>query len=267
MTNLAQALKVEPQRVIAPGVAPNKAFTLRRLRRLTLWGVAAAGAVLAAVLASRSPAGIERIALILHRAPDHAPVAAATQPFDAQAATQQLAEAVRGLSASDQEIKSRLAAVEHDIDDVTGAISKQLQAADLTRRAEDGPTVAATAAAAASVPTVTTSAIAAAPPPTTAAETAAAPRTEFGADIGSGLTIAALRARWATLRAAHPQLLQGLEPIVGVKEIPPANRIELRLVVGPFAEAVAAAKLCASLALFGLYCQPTLFDGQHLAAR
>ena len=259
MTNLADALKAQP-RVTAPSAPSKSSFSMRRLRRLLLWGATAAGAVLVAALASRSPAGIERIALILHRAPEHTPVAAATPGFDAQAETQKLAAAVRGLAASDAEIKTRLAAIEHDVDDVTGAISKQLQAADLTRRAEDGPTVAATAAAAASI---TPPAGAAAAEP----RAAPSPRGEYGVDIGSGLTIEALRARWATIRAAHPQLLQGLEPLVSVKEIPHANRIELRLVAGPFAEAVAAAKLCASLALFGLYCQPTLFDGQHLAAQ
>jgi hypothetical protein len=41
----------------------------------------------------------------------------------------------------------------------------------------------------------------------------------------------------------------------------------LRLVVGPFIEAAAAERLCASLTPIGLFCQPTIYDGQHLALR
>ncbi len=93
------------------------------------------------------------------------------------------------------------------------------------------------------------------------------PRIEYGVDIGSGLTLEALRLRWNTIRAAHPQLFENLAPIVSVKELPRANRIELRLVAGPLADAGAAAQLCAALAPFRLYCQPTMFDGQHLALR
>lgn len=93
------------------------------------------------------------------------------------------------------------------------------------------------------------------------------PPIAYGADIGSGLTILALRARWELLRSAHPELFQGLRPIVSVKEIPRANHVELRLVVGPLRELAAAAQLCALLTPFGLFCQPTVFDGQRLAMR
>jgi len=41
----------------------------------------------------------------------------------------------------------------------------------------------------------------------------------------------------------------------------------LRLVVGPIAQPSAAKELCASLTPFGLFCQPTLYDGQRLALR
>ena len=76
-------------------------------------------------------------------------------------------------------------------------------------------------------------------------------QTEFGVDIGSGLTIQALRTRWAAIRTAHPQLFEGLEPIVSVKEVPRTNRIELRLVAGPIAQAGTAAQLCAQLSALG----------------
>ena len=91
------------------------------------------------------------------------------------------------------------------------------------------------------------------------------PPTEYGVDIGSALSIQALRARWLGMRSAHPQLFDGLTPTVMLREIPRSKRIELRLVVGPLANAEAAAQLCASLAPYRLSCQPTIFDRRHLA--
>jgi hypothetical protein len=88
---------------------------------------------------------------------------------------------------------------------------------------------------------------------------------EYGADIGSALSIQALRARWAGIRSAHPQLFEGLAPSVTLRQTPLSNRPELRLVVGPLANADAAAQLCAALLPYRLYCHPTLFAGQHLA--
>ncbi len=71
--------------------------------------------------------------------------------FDAETVTRQLADAVRVLASNDEQLRSRVAAVEHDLDDVTGSI-RQVAAASETRRAEDGPTVSATAALTASAP-------------------------------------------------------------------------------------------------------------------
>jgi len=87
---------------------------------------------------------------------------------------------------------------------------------------------------------------------------------EYGVDIGSAVSIQALRARWAGIRSAHPQLFDGLAPTVSLSETPQSNRPELRLVVGPIASADAAAKLCTTLGRFRLTCQPTIFAGRHL---
>jgi hypothetical protein len=157
------------------------------------------------------------------------------------------------------------------MDDVTGSISQQLKEAKATARGEDGPTVSATAAVATAM-TIPAATIPAAPPETVAPFTAApnpAPptETEYGVDVGSGLTLQALRVRWLALRSAHPELFEGLVPIVSVKEVTHTKGIELRLVVGPFAQAGAASQFCASLGLFGLFCQPTIYDGQRLALR
>lgn len=274
MTDLTDALRAErppPPPAPLPGmvrpemlVAPKKRFTIERLQRVALWGAAAAATLLIVVLTGQSQVAENRIALILHR-----PRPAAAALFDAQAETARLGAALRQLSVADDQIESRLATVEQDMQDVTGSISKQLRAVDESQRADDGPSVAATAAVSASVPAL--SQIAAEPPPDTirvAAETAAPPpHMQFGIDIGSGLTIQALRLRWAAIRTSHPQFFVGLEPIISVKEIPHTTRIELRLIAGPIVQPGAAAALCSQLTLAGLYCQPTIFDGQHLALR
>jgi hypothetical protein len=276
MNDLAEALKAERpgfigrQRIEAPlgdkRGAPKRVFTMQGLRRLAVWGAAAASAVLVVVLASRSEVAAERFALILHH-----PKPAAAPVFDAQAATVQLAEAVQGLKANDEQLQSRLAAVEHDVDDVTGTITKQIQAAAASRH-EDGPSLAATALASASIAPVDilpapASAVLPATIKTEPEIAAPPPKTAFGVDIGSGLTLQALRMRWAAIRTAHPQFFESLEPIISVREVPHTNKIELRLVAGPIAQPGAAAQLCAQLAALGLYCQPTIYDGQHLALR
>ncbi len=257
-----QAVKAAPKRVAA-----KKTLTMQSLWRLVVWGATAAGAMLIAVLVSRSVVGSQRAEVALSsmgggslapvqsgQAPPQAPTQAAARSFDAQAETKRLSEAVRNLTADNDQLKSRLAAVEHSIDDVTGSIARQVESAKTTAGPalppwpDTGPPVPATPAAIAAVVAP------ALPLPT-----------EYGVDIGSALSIQALRARWAGIRSAHPQLFDGLVPTVTLREIPRSNSPELRLVVGPLANADAAAKLCASLVPYRLFCQPTIFTGQHLA--
>jgi hypothetical protein len=269
MLDLAQGVRAQIIKETAPKVATQRTFTIQRLRHAGLWGAIAAGALLIAVLSSRSEAGWQRLATVFHGGQTEA----ASRNFDARAETERLSNAVRGLAADGEQIKSRLASVEHDMDDVTGSISKEIEAADAARRAEDGPTITTTAVVSAALiatapPLPTVSAFA--PAATQSPPDAAAPvssQARYGVDIGSGLTLQALRARWVAIRSAHPQLFEGLEPIASIREVSRGNRIELRLVVGPFAGAAAADRLCASLTPFGVFCQPTMFDGQRLAQR
>ncbi len=257
MLGLAQAVSATQK-----SGGTKKAVAMRGLQRLASWGAIAAGALLLAVLSSRSEVGSERIAVILHGGSKQV----AARKFDAEAETRKLAEAVRGLAADGDQIKSRLSAVEHDMDDVTGSIGQQIEAADAARRAaENGPTAAATAAATLSLAPAALRPASLASPPKPSAD--AAPPAEYAVDIGSGLTIEALRARWLAIYSAHPQLFDGMRPIVGIKEVPHGSRIELRLVVGPISQPGAATQLCAALSAFGLFCQPTLYDGQRLALR
>src|ERR1700688_1238613 len=237
--------------------APRISVTMHGLWRLVVWGSTAATALLIAVLSSRGVVGSQRAAVaastlgggtvaIVQPAPTLQQPAA--RAFDAQAETKKLADAVRDLSADNDELKSRLAVVEHSVDDVTGSIERRAKAPAAPPWPDSGPPVPATPAAIAAV-------IAPALP---------LPM-EYGVDIGSAVSIQALRARWAGIRSAHPQLFDGLAPTVSLSETPASNRPELRLVVGPIASAGAAAKLCTTLERFRLTCQPTIFAGRHLA--
>ena len=231
--------------------------TMRGLWRLVVWGSTAATALLIAVMSSRGVVGSQRaavaasthggatVAVVQPLQPAPTPQQSAVRPFDAQAETKKLADAVRDLTADNDELKSRLAVVEHSVDDVTGSIARQAKA---TPWPEDGPPVPTTPAAIAAV----------------LAPALPLPM-EYGVDIGSAVSIQALRARWAGIRSAHPQLFDGLAPTVSLSEMPPSNRPELRLVLGPLASAGAAAKLCTTLERFRLTCQPTIFAGRHLA--
>jgi hypothetical protein len=277
MLDLAQGVRQQIIKETAPKTVAPRRFTMRTLRRMTVWGGGAAGALLLAVLSSRNDVVAQRLASAFeatHPSSRLPPVGDTTSNFDAQAETQRLADAVRGLAAQGEEMKSRLAAVEHDMDGVTGSVTKEIEAAAAAHRAEDGPTVASTASVSA---TMTPNAATPLPgnfaaPATIQARmiggVPAPPEIAYGVDIASGLTLEDLRKRWAAIRNAHPQLFAGLEPIASVREAVHGNtRLELRLVVGPLAEAGDAAQLCTSLAALGLFCQPAMFDGQRLALR
>ena len=118
-----------------------------QLRHVTVWGATAAAALLIAVITSRSEVGAERFAAVSFTARRRS----LRRTFDARGRDAALADAVRGLNANDEQIGSRLAAVEHDMDDVTGSITKQIEADRDRRHTEDGPSVAATAALTASI--------------------------------------------------------------------------------------------------------------------
>jgi hypothetical protein len=95
-----------------------------------------------------------------------------------------------------------------------------------------------------------------------------ATQTRFGIDLGGAGTIEALRAQWQAIRHAHAKLLEGLWPIVSIHDVAKRHTVRLRLVVGPFTDARAAAKLCAALVSAGLHsCRTAAFEGQRLALR
>ena len=53
--------------------------------------------------------------------------------------------------------------------------------------------------------------------------------------------------------------------MVTVRENSKTHGVELRLVIGPIADAEAASRLCTTLTEAHHYCQPVAFEGQRLA--
>lgn len=266
-------------------VSAIKAFPMPGGWRLAIWGAAAAAALLLALLASWSEIGAQRAAA--HSSPSAGSIAVAPPqrvtakpPLDAQAETRELTEAVRGLRADNEQIKSRLCRVERNIDDLTGSVARQIKA-NPSSRSWAGDTLPVSAMPAVVAPEVTpivprrANFAAPMPDPMTdqlmtpvkrPSETAAtAAATQYGVDIGGALSIETLNARWAAIRVAHPQLFAGLQSVVALKQMPRAKRVELRLVAGPLRSAEAAVQLCAALAAFRLFCEPTHFAGERLA--
>jgi hypothetical protein len=279
MVDRAQLFAGRPRKVAA-----QPAFTLRKLERLALWGSAAAAAMFVAVIAGRNDVGSQRIIGLIpstHPPASRAahPNEAAAAPLDAEAATQELVRAVRGLTEDRDRLMARLAALEHNLDDLTGSVTRQIEAAR-TPWPTNAPAAAATPATIASIvtPAVPPPAGMASPaPPAPLATTAdatpvdttpvAAPPAEYGVDLGGAHSVQVLHARWAAFRSARPKLFEGLKPLVSRKDTARSKRGEWRLLVGPFPDIDAAAQLCASLAAVWPFCAPATFEGQRLAER
>jgi hypothetical protein len=102
-------------------------------------------------------------------------------------------------------------------------------------------------------------------PAVMAADTADPPRTDFGVDVGGAVNFDGLRALWGSTKSNNAALLEGLYPLVVVRENSRTKGAELRLIVGPLGNVEAAARLCAALSAARRYCQPVGFEGQHLA--
>jgi hypothetical protein len=92
-------------------------------------------------------------------------------------------------------------------------------------------------------------------------------RTEFGIDLGGETSMDGLRARWANVKGNHSIMLEGMRPLVSVREGQKPGTVELRLIAGPVPNAGAAARVCANLQTTGVACQATEFDGQKLSLR
>ncbi len=92
-----------------------------------------------------------------------------------------------------------------------------------------------------------------------------APKTRFALDLGQHANEGDATAVYMRLRARHPEIFDGLDPLirVGEKDGKPA----VRLVVGPYENAAEAATICAAIMIAGDACKPTIHTGRILVMR
>jgi hypothetical protein len=233
---------------------------MRQLWRTALWGLAATAALATAGYATSTAIGQDRIAIAAAQAREmiHPTGKKPPRPMDADEG-RKLAEAVRSLADERERLQSRLASLEGRVDDITGSVERveKAVAAPPPRPVSEKP---------ATPPEDLTSSIAA-PNAEAQSERPGPARAEFGVDLGSANSLDGLRTLWSNTRQRHAAPLDGLRPIVQLRERPRPAPLELRLVAGPVVNAAAAARLCATLVASGALCQPAVFDGQRLAVR
>jgi hypothetical protein len=196
---------------------------------------------------------------------------------------QQLRETVQQLAADRDQLKTRIAVLEQNLDDVTGAIKRQAQQ---SVPAPKEPAVAVTPPPPTiSAPPTTTASIAEprpsapapggeqaavpTPPMRTAALPAAQPveKREFGVDLGGARSLEHLRIAWATIKANAGPDLAGTRPAYSQRQRADGT-VEYRLVVvGSFQDTSEAAALCTRLTAVKLNCRPGQYRVSQLAER
>jgi hypothetical protein len=103
-----------------------------------------------------------------------------------------------------------------------------------------------------------------APTHTSALAEAPAGSVALGLDVGGAVNFDGLRTLWASTKHSLLAPPDELYPVVAVRENSKTRSADLRLIVGPVANAEAAARLCVALAAAHRYCQPAAFEGQRL---
>jgi hypothetical protein len=269
----------------AASLAARKPAGMHELWRHATWGLVTVAALGAAVFSSQDDGAAHKAAALLSYF-SLQPAPPPAHQFDPEAAARQLGQGVRTLADDRDRLAARLTTIEHDMRDMSGATKQQIEAAKaeaikIAKQAppwpDSAPPVPMTLAdVAVMVKTVSPAPSEAADPPAPAATAAADPAppettasvgTPYGVDLGTAATVKLLHRRWASLRAAHPQLFNGVQPVVSIKQNPRSGRTELHLVVGPYANAETASQFCDFVVPFRLNCQPTMFDGSRLAAQ
>jgi hypothetical protein len=268
--------------------------------RLTLWGAAACAALTATSLAAISESGAARLQLAANNfAGQPAVVAQIPRPAGPSPETIKLAEDVRQLTAERERLNTRLASLEHLLEDVTGSVKRQAAAQEAARLPK-----AAEPASANSIATSTSSASKPAAPSVAAAvasgtptPTISASATTSAADAPAAEPAATLPAvplppeRFAAVETPTADLMQ--KPEIGVDLggalSPDALRAHwaalkatigpslgpltpmmvtrdakpgsppYRLIIGPLPSSTAAAAVCARLAPSRTFCQPANF--------
>jgi len=258
-------------------IAPQKqpAFGMRSLWRVAGWGTLASLALLLAVLAAYSETGSRRLMTALN-GPGQTQTAASREAGNERAAS---AQALRALAADRDQLAARLSMIERHLEDLTGSIKAQAvsqgvvpsgpaagstalvpprQAAQPTPSETVGPSTAPIGAHPDGVPAVLDGA------PAEHASSTEESKPQFGVDIGAGANFDGLRQLWSATKGSNAAPFEGLSPIVAVNESGRGRAPELRLIVGPFSDAEAAVRWCATLAATNRFCQLSSFEGQRL---
>jgi hypothetical protein len=254
---------------------------MQKLLRLAGWGVAATAALLFAVIAANSSSGRQRLSgafadVTGARASEAAKTEAAQAAQLARIAaneadTRRLIEMVRSLAGDRERLMARMAALEQNLEDVTGSFKRQ---AALTPPAGT-PTPSAPAAGPQPTVAATPPNAPTAEPPNRAA-TVGPPgnlpelqpveaRPAAGVDLGGARDFDGLRTLWSITTATNPELFDGLHAIVTVREDSRSRAADLRLVAGPLTDVETASRICSTLAAAKRFCRLVAFEGQPLA--
>ena len=262
---------------------------MQGLLRLAGWGVAATAALLFALIAANSSSGRERLSAALADV-SGARAAEAARAEAAQAAqlariaategeTRRLIEMVRSLAGDRERLMTRIAMLERNLEDVTGTIQRQAAIAPpAAAPPPSAPPAGSPPAITVAPPAAPTSEPAAAPPPPEPTNRLASvgppgglpnleaieARPAAGVDIGGAGNFDALRSLWSTIAAAHPDLFEGLHPVVTVRENSRSRAADLRIVVGPLTDVESASRICTTLAAAKRYCRMVAFEGHPL---
>lgn len=249
----------------AKGPPPRRKFGLADLGRMTLWAFCAAFALTIAAYAGTTRVGHERLKVAFAEIHEIFFPSGVSQPrpLDVQEG-RRLAENVRTLTADRDRLLARVATLERHVADVTGSIARVEKAAEA---AQQTAVAAASTSKPAAAPDEVTSSIS--PPAANVPLPAPPPASgrEYGLDLGSATTVEGLRTLWAATLKRYSTLLEGLRPVVQMRERGRPGAVDLHLVVGPIPNAATAARLCATITAAGAVCQPSSYDGQRLALR
>jgi hypothetical protein len=269
-----------------------RSFDMRSLLQLAMWGVTAAASLTMVALAAFSDPGSQRLISLAStqdsrfQTPSVERLAARSSEVENE--TRRLAEAVQKLGTERERLLTRIASLEHTLEDVTGSLKRETTVtppapslpssvrgnADATP-GEPRPSAEETAGPSGSATLQS-------PPATTSQELAATSRlaglpasddapepekakAEFGVEVGGAVSFDGLRVLWNTMRSANAAQFEGLHPVVIARENRRTRAVDLRLVVGPVGNADAAARLCATLSGTRRTCQPTPFEGRELS--
>ena len=144
------------------------------------------------------------------------------RPLDAREG-RRLAETVRELAADRERLLARIATLEQSIDGITGSIARVEKAA----KAADARSRGGTAPAPSRPEEDVTSSVNRRPACRSCRcrrrRRSSVSKTEFGLDLGSATTVEALRTAWAAALRRHGTLLEGLRPVVQMRERPRAG--------------------------------------------